>query len=639
MKLAYVALVAIGLALVALYFAIPPQIPSATPTTTTVATTTRTPAQTPQTQTPAPTPATAQPTTTATQTPPKTTQTPAVRYVPRLSVEVRAPDVVNATRLPAVINYTVVLTNTGNGTARVEVDGASLEIRPGGRLLLNFTKSAPSAGVYTVGARVNGTMYERKVGVYYYAPLLKADPVAINVTKLPTNATVAVRVRNLGNWTGRVLGVEVRPGGEATINTTLRIESAGSYTLNIDGVEVPVSVQYLAPSLRYLVGGPKEVEAVPGESVAAWIWVKNEGNATSVVNIDGRQLTIRPGQYVNISKTMAVTTSGAYTFVFNIAGDLNATVKYMTVVKIVAAKVQIVVWTPQLRRSWPQPNSTDTLALSFVNKTASITWGYIIQTNATSRSVVLQVTDPQGVYYYAMSPSQTLVKNFTLQVQAPTVAKLQLTVNNSAYVVEVDVKLTPPRITINDVSKIEFSDSRKLLGVSITCRLGSIPPIDVLKVEGVLQYLQNGREVSGVITENTAGGTYTGGFKGSISGGSGQATINVAGRQVYIEFTTSPLAVRRVLVDGTPVDCNVPTALVPAVLISEKPTAQNEPADQLAYRLVSIFAKSDFDKPQSAIWNGEYVEVQDRAGNLLRVYFKQGVVSIEGALTATLVIS
>ncbi|MEZ0320229.1 MAG: hypothetical protein ABWK05_09625 [Pyrobaculum sp.] len=644
MKPSYIALAAIGLALVTLYFAIPHQTPPAAPSTTTAqhpSTTSSQPEQVAQTQTAAP-PITHTPPKTTTQTTPTQTPAGAVRYVPVLGVEVRAPDVVNTTRLPAAVNYTVVLTNTGNGTAWVKVENSTVEIRPGGRVLLNFTTNITSAGVYKVGAKVNGTMYEKKVVVYYYAPLLTADPVFINVTKLPADATVVVRVRNVGNWTGRVLGVEVKPGSEAMVNTTIKVDAAGSYVLQIDGVEVPVSVQYLAPSLKYLVGGPKEVEAVPGESVSAWIWLKNEGNATAAVRVNGRPLTIKPGQYVNITKNITVTTSGSYTFDFNIAGDLNVTAKYTTAVKIVAAKVQIVVWTPQLLRSWPLPNSTDTMALSFVEKSASITWGYIIETNATSRSVVLQVADPQGVYYHTLSPGQKLARNFTLQVQAPTVVTLQLAVNNTAYAVEVDVKLSPPRITINDISEIEFSDSRKLLSVPIKCRYGSASAtlqLDVVKVEGVLRYLQDGREVRGTITVNTAGDTYTGDFKGSVRGTSGQATINVAGRRVDVEFTTSPLEVRRVLIDGTPYDCDVPTALIPAVLISEKPTAKDEPADQLASRLVSIFAKSDFDKPRPAIWNGEYVEVIDRARNLLKVYFRQGEVLIEGALTAKFVIS
>jgi hypothetical protein len=144
--------------------------------------------------------------------------------------------------------------------------------------------------------------------------------------------------------------------------------------------------------------------------------------------------------------------------------------------------------------------------------------------------------------------------------------------------------------------------------------------------------------VSGQITVKLID-TYTGDYSGKIEGGSGSLSLNVAGRNIYMEFTTSPLKVTRVLVDGAPYSCDVPTALVPPILYREKPTATDEPATQYVFRLLSAFARGDSDRPRSITWNGEYVEAIDRGGNILRIYLGEGEIRIEGALTATIVIS
>jgi len=113
----------------------------------------------------------------------------------------------------------------------------------------------------------------------------------------------------------------------------------------------------------------------------------------------------------------------------------------------------------------------------------------------------------------------------------------------------------------------------------------------------------------------------------------------VAGRNIYVEFTTSPLTITKVLVDGTQYSCDVPTALIPSILYREKPTATDEPATQYVFRLLSAFARGDSDRPWSVEWNGEYVEAVDGWGNTLRVYLGRGDIRIEGPLTATITIS
>ncbi|AFA40445.1 hypothetical protein Pogu_2418 [Pyrobaculum oguniense TE7] len=639
-KLAPILLIALGISLIAVYFAIPPKAPFTTTATETITgtvfkTTSTSPSitQTIETYT-----STAQ----TTQPPPQPPSTPPVArppvLLPLFRVDVVAPDVVNTTRMPIQINYTVVIRNVGNGTGAVLVGGKHYVIDPGKEVKVNATETITFPGTYTLEIEVNGTIHSKTVKVFYYTPVLEAEPVKVNVTTLPTNITVAVLVRNRGNLTAVVEGVKIRPGETRTINKTITVTAAGYYFINIGGVNVPIAVSYYTPNLEWKIGGPEEVEAVPGESYSAWLWLKNTGNATTRLKVDGKEIGLEPGQAVNITKAQAVRGAGQYVVEFKVQGDLNLTVRQAIAVKIVAPKVEIVVWSPRLARSWPQPGATDRVLIHSVQKSLEIQWGYVITTNATKRTVTLVVEGPDGATYYTVRPGGASARNYTLQTQAPGKATVQIKVNGTTYAVEITTELTPPTVTINDVLKIEFTDSRKLEAVQIKCRFGTLQ-VDVLQVSGVLTYTQTGREISGTITVAHAGGTSTGEFRGSASGNNGQLTLNIAATQINVEFTLSPLKITRVLKDGQPQECDVPLALVPSLLYSGKPVTGGGPATQYAYRLVSAFAKTDSDKPQSAQWNGEYVEVRDRWGNLLKVYFKQREVSIEGALTARLVIS
>ncbi|AAL63059.1 hypothetical protein PAE0827 [Pyrobaculum aerophilum str. IM2] len=633
-------LIAVGIALVAVYVVMPsiskpPELATATPPPPVQ--TTQKPAET--TTTPPTTSTAAAPQTVTSQV---TAKAPEPVYLPKIEAEIIAPAVLNTTRLPAEIKFTVIIKNTGNGTGSVTVGGTRYVLAPGQEIRINSTALASAAGSYSLEAVVNGTRLEKTVKVFYYAPRLEALPVVINVTELPANVTIKVMVRNTGNLTARVKDVEIRPGEERVINASLTVEAAGNYVVDVDGVAVPVKVNYYAPSFQWKVGGPGEVEAIPGESYSAWLWVKNTGNATAKLLIDGREATLPPGGELNITKQVTVRAAGTYAVEFHIAGGLNATVKYVIRAKIVAIRVQYVIWAPQLRRSWPAPNSTETTSISTPNKTVVLSWGYIIETNATSRTVVLVVQDADGVYYYTLKPGTSAGKNFTTTVQAPGEKMLEIRVNSTAYRLGISLQITPPKVTIKDISKISFKDDRPLRGVKITCRAGSVSAdilLDILSISGTLTYTATGRSISGSITVAAAGGTYTGDYSGKIEGNGGQMSVNVIGRNIYVEFTVSPLAINRVLVDGVPYSCNVPIQLIPTILYSGKPTAVDEPATQYVYRLITVFAKSDSDKPQSVVWNGEYVEVIDKGGDAIRVYFKDGAVRVEGALSATLVIS
>ncbi|MEM4651112.1 MAG: hypothetical protein QW086_04720 [Pyrobaculum sp.] len=636
-----IGLIALGIALIVAYLALqqPPAppggvatTPATTPTTTTATATSQPPtttAEKPETKT-------------QTATPTSTAQPPRVVYAPSIEVAVEAPGVINTTRLPIYINYTIVIKNSGNGTGVAVVGGVPYEVAPGKVVRIAANKTAWWAGEHSVEAVVNGTRHVKAVRVYYYAPRLRAEPVYINATKLPANLTVTVRVSNLGNLTAWVGGVAVAPGETKAINMTISMEAAGSYVVEIGGVEVPVTVRYYAAGFDWRMGGPSEVEALPGETYAAWLWIKNTGNATATLSIDGRTFALAPGEALNTTKTITVGAAGTYNVEFRVAGSFNATLRRAIRVKVVAPKVQIVLWSPEVRRGWPPPNGTDSTSLSAVSKTAALTWGYVITTNATRRTVALAVEGPGGVDYYKLAPGGAASKNYTETVQVPGEKTLEVRVNSTTYKLKVSLTLTPPKITVKDISRIEFTDSRRLLGLQLKCRSegGEVSPtFDILRETGALTYTSTGRAVSGQITVNTAKGTSTGDYSGKIEGGSGSLSLNVAGRNIYVEFTTSPLTITKVLVDGTPYSCDVPTALVPPIFYREKPTATDEPATQYVFRLLSAFARGDSDKPQSITWNGEYIEAVDKGGNTLRVYLGGGEIRIEGPLTAAIVIS
>jgi archaellum component FlaG (FlaF/FlaG flagellin family) len=558
-------------------------------------------------------------------------------YAPSIEVAVEAPGVINTTRLPIYINYTIVIKNTGNGTGVAVVRGVPYEVAPGQVVRIAANKTAWWAGEHSVEAAVNGTRHVKAVKVYYYAPRLQAEPVYINATKLPANLTVTARVSNLGNMTAWVGGVAVAPGETKAINTTITVEAAGSYVVKMGGVEVPVTVRYYAAAFDWRVGGPSEVEALPGETYAAWLWIKNTGNATATLSVDGRTFALAPGEALNTTKTITVGAAGTYNVEFRVAGSLNATLRHAIRVKVVAPKVEIVLWSPEVRRGWPPPNGTDSTSLSVVSKTAALTWGYVITTNATRRAAALAVEGPGGVDYYRLAPGGAASKNYTETVQVPGEKTLEVRVNSTTYRLKVSLTLTPPRVTVKDIARIEFTDSRRLLGLKLRCGVVEAT-LDILMVTGTLTYTPTGRAVSGQITVKSIE-TYTGDYSGRIEGGSGSLSLNVAGRNIYVEFTTSPLTVTRVLIDGAPFSCDVPTELAPPIFYREKPTATDEPATQYVFRLLSAFARGDSDRPRSVEWNGEYVEAVDRGGNILRVYLGEGEIRIEGSLTAAIVIS
>ncbi|MFN3804139.1 MAG: hypothetical protein ACK4SY_03690 [Pyrobaculum sp.] len=638
-------LLAAAIALVALYMALTVVAPVLTTTPTPTATPPA--ATTPQHATPPATTPTATPPVTTTATSPITTSPtetvttppPTPRGVARFVAWIEAPEAVNVTALPALLNYTIRVKNVGNDTGVVRIGDVEYRLAPGQEAAAAGSLKISRAGVFEISVEISagGVIARKEVRVYYLTPVFRAKAISLTVDRLPANVTVAIEVENVGNYTGRIAGVEVPPGGVAWVNKTIYVEAAGSYEIRLDNLSIPLVVTYLTPNLMWRVGGVTEIEALPGEKVWAWLWLKNVGNATARLQIDGRDLDLEPGREANVTKSLTVERAGSYVVEYQIRGSLNATIRHTTKVHVVTYTVEFVIWSPRLSRDWPRPGGTSRMTVEAEQKSVEVSWGYILSTNATRRAITLVVNIYGNVERYLIPPGAAVGKNFTTSIQAPGSTAVTIEVNNTRYTLEIKAWLKPPRITIADISRIDFDDRRPLRALRIKC--GDIVfQFDLLQITGTLRYTAEGREVEGTAVLKRVD-TYTASFTGFVGSAGGHFTLTIAGHQIRIETDASGNPTR-LLIDGNPYNCDVDRSLIPRLLYGEKPLANNEEVTSYVYRLLaSYLAKSDSDKPQSVVWNGEYVEIRDRGGNILKAYIRGGRIEIEGALNAVIYFS
>ena len=565
------------------------------------------------------------------------------RALPKLEVSILAPEVVNVTTLPTEVRYQTVVRNIGNGTATVDIDGVFYRVEPGGEVAINSSIKIHHAGLYTVVVYVNNTLYKKDVYVYYYTYILIAEPVRVNVTKIPTEVTISIKIRNIGNMTGRAGGVEIPPGGEARVEMSLNVVSVGRHVVKLDDVEVSVDVYYHTPAFEWRVGGLDEVEALPGEKYSAWLWLKNIGNDTANLNINGRRVVLAPQEAVNITSTLEIRRAGVHRYVFEISGDLNIEVVHEMRVKIVHISVEIFIQSPEIRRAWPRPNSTDGTSITVSTKNVELKWGYSIYTNATRRSITLVVIDPGGSYTQRLGPGQVLTRNLTETAEAPGSTTLWLKINSTTYGFTTVLTLTSPKISVSRIHRVELVDSRRLHSVRIRCRYGGVPvPIsfDVVEVRAVVEYGADVRTVSGTAVVYSPQGVQNIRFEGRTEGARGWATLKVSSLEVYVEFNTQPLKITKILVNREYVDCSVPIELLPSLLYREAPTTSGEEdAVQYIFRLFSALARESGERPQSIVWNGEFFEIVDGRGRRHNVYVESGRIIIQGDLKATVVIT
>ncbi|MFN7106514.1 MAG: hypothetical protein ACK4M3_08055, partial [Pyrobaculum sp.] len=307
---------------------------------------------------------------------------------------------INVTVLPALLNYTICVKNVGNDTGVVKIEGMEYTLAPGQEAAAGGSMKVSHAGVFEISAKISTgevvNTTQKEVRVYYLTPVFRTKAINLTVYRLPANITVSIEVENVGNYTGHIAGVEIPPGGAVEINKTIYLEAAGSYEIRLGNLSVPVVVTYLTPNFVWRVGGVTEVEALPGEEAQAWLWLKNVGNATARLRIDGVEAVLRPGEERNFTKSFRITKAGVYTTEFKAEGDLNATFKHSLRAKVIRVVAELVLWEPDLDRAWPQANGTSSMALTVSQKSVVAKWGYLLNTNASGRSVTLVVEDPGG---------------------------------------------------------------------------------------------------------------------------------------------------------------------------------------------------------------------------------------------------
>ena len=645
MNKSVIAILAAALALVALYYALQPPPPPPQPTTPTApeaATppTTQTPGTPPTTPpiTTGPTTATPPGTTTPTptQTPATPTETPRrLAGRPAFRVEIHAPKVVNVTALPTRVNYTVVVKNVGNATGTVELGGVKYTVEPGQAVAINKSLEVYAAGEYAISEAAGNATATAVIKVLYYAPALEALPAEVNVTELPTEVEVAITVVNRGNATGYIEGREVPPGGEVKIYKKMRIDHAGVYAISVANLTATVKVVYLKADIR---AEPLETyfEALPGETIAVPIRLYNAGNGTATAKIGQATYTLAPGEEKRVNYTIRVDKGGIYTIEVEAP---KAKYKLDVEVKVVTYRVAIEIKSPTTMGVYME-NTAVTRTIE-VDGPVKIRWRPVIYTNATKRAITFTV-DGKAVTVKPGQPAE-LEERTTDAPQPPSTVDLTVDINGTRYKLTIQLAKKLPTLTVKDITKIEFRDTRPA-EAKISC---SRP----VRVEVFVKVLEVWATV------DFTRGTFRGGAKAYILGktdtvdiegtfGGGRGTAKISGLKkfdplnpllpdyVTVEFTITSTGVRIEKVkkpDGSEVSCRFPEQLLPQVL--RKPTISNR-IDLAAKAIVDLFAKgpSDYAKPKAV--EGNKVVLEDNAGNTITVVIGQNLIVISGALEA-----
>ena len=474
-------ILAMGIALVALYLALAYLRPGPPPTQTAPPSTSQqSPTPTPQhtqtqqlTQTaPLPTPTQTPTSTTPPQTTPRETQTQA-RRGPAIKASINAPALINTTKLPINITYTVVLTNGGDEEGIALINGEHVVLKPGETKVLNRTLMARSAGNYTLKVETINATYATYVVIRYYAPKFQAKPVTIAATRLPAASNITITVTNIGNGTGWIDGVEVPPGASVNLTKTLSIAAAGRYVVKLGDTEVPVEVIYLAAVCTAEVESPREVEVVPGEAVNYAVRVRNTGNASAVCVVNGTALRLAPGEEKFVTSNFTADKAGRYV----VAVDINGTAyRAETQVKVVS----VFVWF-KLKSPYETPYRLLPHVETFNSDTptAQIEYVWRIFTNATTRTVTLVIDGAE----YKAEPHKPIEIPGRATINKK--GKLSVRINGTEHQVEIVIKPNEPTIT-QRFTEMQFTSTIRrevrttVIGVTLT--------FTIAKTQGVVTY-------------------------------------------------------------------------------------------------------------------------------------------------------
>ncbi|MCC6021381.1 MAG: hypothetical protein LM577_08475 [Thermoproteaceae archaeon] len=561
---------------------------------------------------------------------------PPVRAGPRIEVAIDAPGLVNATELPASITYAVVLTNRGDeeGVALLSATPASsmrsiacnasespagaaraVRVPPNSTVIYRGVLTAAAAGDYEIRVEAQNATRAARVAVRYYAPRLAALPVTVNVTRLPSLVSATVTVLNLGNGTGRVAGVEVPPGGSATLRVALNVTAAGRYRARLDGLEVPVEVRYLAAACEARVDAPAEVEVVPGEAVRYAVRVRNAGNATAVCVVNGTALKLAPGEEGALEGSVKIGAAGRYAIVAAVNGTEHRA-------EVVARAVRVFVWYRMLSPAetpWRAPPCADTFYGD--EPAVRVDYEWLVFTNATSRAVTVIINGEAR--RLAPGSSVTLMGSAAIERKG----EISVDVNGTRYYAEVIVKPREPVVSISAAEML--FDCRVPRAVSTSCK-GVEIRVEIARVKGAVRY--------GSVTAVSAEARLTWvssavdvRINATAAGGSGSGTGVVTyseiawlrpGTTISFKFqysggritSVTEAYVNGVRVPGEYLECAAPlVAAIPAVL---QPPPSGVTVREFAGTLVSMFARVDYVGEYT--WDG-YVEVGTPAGPV-RVY-------------------
>jgi hypothetical protein len=637
-----VVLTLLAVALVALYVALstlPPQSstttstqkPTSKPTTaqpTQTYTTTQTTPQ-PSSQISATTsPTTPQPAVTTTTQPQVTTTTSTQE--PKLKAWLAASDV-NTTQLPTEVAYKVVVENVGNAATEVTLFNKTYVVKPGESVSIERRLKVYTAGRHKISEKVGNYTLEKEIYVWYYTPLLKAEPLTINVTEIPKLVNITVAVSNVGNATGYIDGLEIRPGQRVYINATVNVTKAGRYTVNIRNLEVEVNVRYLRAQIE--VETPvKEVEALPGEKIAVPIVVKNSGNATDTVQVGGDTYSVAPGEEKTLWFGLVANRSGTYRL--NIR---SRDVQYDIEVKIllVTYRVQIALLAP-IQKSGYMETTREEATIEVRDPDVEIVWQPIIYTNATRRVLTL-VVDGNAVRVEPGKPTyipERKVKVSGISYTAPSTAELKTEINGTIYTLTLRIKLVPPTLSIQDVEKIEFRDTR-VVNTKIKCTR----PVQHEELVTLYELYANIDYNAGTFSGNAKiyllGKTGYAYFNGIFNTQSGKAEIDLQQfdlPSLVVEFTVDPITVTKVtLKSGEEVQCQYPVELLPRVF--KKPLMGPTRLDTAAVLIIKILSASDVHAEQVT---RDTVVLRDDWGNRITVKVYDNRIEIKGAVEGTI---
>lgn len=534
---------------------------------------------------------------TATQTA-MSSPSPSLLPRPNITVELATTEV-NTTRLPTNSTLVFLVVNKGGAKGVVYINGTEVVLGPGEEAQVNFTTTIRRAGLNQVLLYINGTPSQYWLRAYYFTPLLVAEPITIQTYKLPIEVVVNVTIENVGNYTGSVGGVEIPPGGNATVAVSLNVTAAGRYEVEAYGVPVEVYVEYLATGYSVYIWSPP-VEAVPGEAVPVAFYVRNTGNATEALVANGTVLRLAPGEGAWLNYTVPAYSRRPVALVVN-----GTTWRWILNVSVIALKALL-----EIGGGIYNPAITPQIVVE--SSTAAVPYVWLISTNATHRTVVVIV----GGAAYTIPPSGVAQINGTLQARLNAWNTVSVQINGTTYSMQVYVQLKPPTLYVAGITGMSFTDTRTYIQQA-SCSgtpIGTVTfTATVYSMSGTVSYSGSTITFSGSITVyiDKLGKTITASYSGSSTNGAGQVTAQIGSYTIVVKFSGS--SVTSVTVNGEIVTCAASIIPIPAFMYQEPPTGTID-AVSFATQIANLFAKGGSEYITNAYYDGQRVVLVDGEG-------------------------